>query len=288
MNRLSLVSAESYDGSEHREHGDGRPMEVSDDEEVEEEDHERVGESEELQVTTEVSQESDAWIYTYASQQAQLPLLDLNFAERGGTLDSLGVDMPVDIVPPNSMQAVSNIFETPPDRVRHDPLNFVLSRLDEGHPDSTEAMIVNLLRNNLTERYEQRTRGTGYGTPSQPGSRGEVISGRNYNRDVQSMLPSGLEAALNVYRPTSLHEDLMVFSTLTCDSETPTATNMSSSSSGTVARVPGTTSLNAHTTHLDGNPGISRELPASSSYFQGRFSQIGTALADDASTSRSP
>ena len=44
------------------------------------------------------------------------------------------------------------IFETPPDRVRRDPLNFVLSHLDDSRPDSPEALIVNLLRNTLSDR----------------------------------------------------------------------------------------------------------------------------------------
>ena len=81
-------------------------------------------------------------------------------------------------------------------------------RLDEGPPDSPEAMIVNLLGNSLSERHErERMRGPGSGTPSrrQGGSRTGLTSGRAAaRRDAMIMLPGGLELALSVHQPSSL------------------------------------------------------------------------------------
>ena len=122
------------------------------------------------------------------------------------------------------------IFETPPDRVRRDPLNFVLSHLDDSRPDSPEALIVNLLRNTLSDRNNRTGNDFLEGASNVNHARQSYIamhneaapymnpsdnnggtSGSDAASEHENILPGGLDVALVVRRPLNLHDELLVF-----------------------------------------------------------------------------
>eukprot|EP00605_Chrysophyceae_sp_TOSAG23-4_P003045 GSChrysophyteH1.ASY1.ANO1.3350.1 assembled CDS len=87
----------------------------------------------------------------------------------------------------NDRMGAGGMYSTPPDQIREDPLNFVLSSLGGiAQPDSPEAMFVDLLRNSVISG-RARVMSEPFGSSRRDASR--------------RLLPGGINEALQVRRP---------------------------------------------------------------------------------------